>query len=87
MLIKVFTKNISGKIELTEEELRKILDEAYWEGYNSRRLSDTTITWTSPEWWKQPYYTTTTTSSNVTIRSPEIDTNTPILNEENKNYV
>lgn len=73
MLIKVFTKNISGKIELTEEELRKILDEAYWEGYNSRRLSDT-ITWTSPNWWEQqPYYTITTTSSNVTIRSPEID--------------
>ena len=51
MLIKVFTKNINGKIELTEEELRKILDEAYWEGYGDRHLGGT-ITWTSPEWWK-----------------------------------
>ena len=73
MLIKVFNNNINGKIELTEEELRKILDEAYWEGYNNKRPSNT-ITWTSPQWWEQqPYYTTTTTSSNVTIRSPEID--------------
>lgn len=86
MLIKVFTKNINGKIELTEEELRKILDEAYWEGYGDRHLGGT-ITWTSPEWWKQPYYTTTTTSSNITIKSPEIDTNTPILNQGNKKYV
>lgn len=89
MLIKVFTKNKDGKIELTEEELRKVLDEAYWEGYRNKPLSDT-ITWTSPQWWNQPYYTTTTTSSNITIRSPEIDKNTPILNENttgNKNYV
>lgn len=86
MLIKVFTKNINGKIELTEEELRKVLDEAYWEGYGNRRLNNN-ITWTSPQWWDQPYYTTTTTSSNITIRSPEIDKNTSILNEGNKNYV
>lgn len=85
MLIKVFTKNKDGKIELTEEELRKVLDEAYWEGYNNKPSN--TITWTSPEWWKQPYYTTTATSSNVTITSPEIDPITPILNEGKKNYV
>ena len=46
MLIKVFTKNINGKIELTEEELRRILDEAYWEGYNNKQSN--IITWTSP---------------------------------------
>ena len=86
MLIKVFTKNINGKIELTEEELRKVLDEAYWEGYSNNRPGST-ITWTSPEWWKQPYYTTTTTSSNITITSPKIDPNTPILNEGNKSHV
>jgi hypothetical protein len=72
MLIKVVTKNKDGKIELTEEELRKVLDEAYWEGYNNKQSN--TITWTSPQWWEQqPYYTITTASSNVTIRSPEID--------------
>jgi len=35
MLIKVFTKNSNGKIEITPDELKKILDEAYWEGYRS----------------------------------------------------
>lgn len=86
MLIKIFTKNINGKIELTEEELRRILDEAYWEGYNNKQSN--TITWASPNWWEQqPYYTTTTTSSNITIKSPEIDPNTPILNEGNKSHV
>lgn len=35
MLIKVFTKNSNGKIEITPDELKKILDEAYWEGYKS----------------------------------------------------
>lgn len=41
MLIKVFTKNKDGKIELTKEELQKVLDGAYWEGYNNKPLSDT----------------------------------------------
>ena len=33
MMIKVFTLNNNGKIEITEEELRKLLDDSYWEGY------------------------------------------------------
>lgn len=32
-MVKVFTTNKNGKIELTREELQKILDDAYWEGY------------------------------------------------------
>ena len=32
-MIKVFTKNENGKIELTEEELTKLLEEASNEGY------------------------------------------------------
>lgn len=35
MLIKVFTKNSNGKVELTIDELKNLLDEAYWEGYKS----------------------------------------------------
>lgn len=31
-MIKVFTTNKNGKIELTKDELKKLLDEAYWEG-------------------------------------------------------
>ena len=33
MKIKVFTLNSNGKIEISEEELRKLLDDSYWEGY------------------------------------------------------
>lgn len=33
MKVKVFTKNQNGKIEFTEDELRKLLDEIYNEGY------------------------------------------------------
>ena len=42
-MIKVFTLNKNGKIELTEKELKELLDEAYWEGYKSNIL-----TWPSP---------------------------------------
>jgi len=34
-MIKVFTTNKDGKIELTKDELKKLLDEAYWEGYRA----------------------------------------------------
>lgn len=76
MLIKVFTKNKEGKIEFTEEELRKVLNEAYLEGYNSR--NNNTITWPSPKWWDEPYYTTTTTTT--TLNNDKINKNTPICN-------
>ena len=35
MMIKVFTKGKDGKISLTPDELKKLLDEAYWDGYSS----------------------------------------------------
>ena len=34
-MIKVFTTNKDGKIELTKEELQALLDEAYWDGYKA----------------------------------------------------
>lgn len=33
MTIKVFTLNENGKIEITKEELEKLLDESYLDGY------------------------------------------------------
>ena len=51
-MIKVFTTNKNGNIELTKDELKKLLDEAYWEGYRA----GTSATWnystpvTSPIW-------------------------------------
>ena len=53
----------NGKIELSKEELKKLLDEAYWEGY--RNGSNTTWTYTTPNW--TPYYWTTTTATTGTI--------------------
>ena len=35
-MIKVFTLNKNGKIELTKKELEQLLNESYWEGYRSR---------------------------------------------------
>lgn len=35
-MIKVFTLNKNGKIELTKEELENLLNESYWEGCRSK---------------------------------------------------
>lgn len=32
-MTRVFTLNNNGKIEITEEELRKLLNYSYWAGY------------------------------------------------------
>lgn len=66
MLIKVFTKNGNGKIEITPDELKKILDEAYWEGYKNN-----TSLWTynSPNIVNtSPYKITCSEDSQVTIK-------------------
>ncbi len=42
-MIKVFTLNKNGKIELTKEELEQLLNESYWDG-----LSKSSWTYTSP---------------------------------------
>ena len=34
-MIKVFTLNSDGKIELTKDELKDLLDQAYWDGYSA----------------------------------------------------
>ena len=51
MMIKVFTTNKDGKIELAKDELKKLLDEAYWEGYYKNHGSYTyatpTINWSA----------------------------------------
>ena len=68
-MIKVFTLNKNNKIELTEKELKQILDEAYWEGY--RNGSNTTYTYTSPSILTPYYYTTCTngTTGSITLTS------------------
>lgn len=43
-MIKVFELNKNKKIELTKEELEKLLNQAYWEGYYNK----STWTYTTP---------------------------------------
>lgn len=60
-MIKIFTLNKNKKIELTESELKELLDEAYWEGY--RANSGYSWTYTTPNY--SPYITWCTTASNT----------------------
>jgi len=60
-MIKVFTTNKDGKIELTKDELKSLLDEAYWEGY---RANNHNYIYTTPTW--KPF-TISTMGDNSTI--------------------
>ena len=66
-MIKVFTTNKDGKIELTKDELKALLDEAYWDGY---RAHNGTYVYTTPTW--EPYkwsITCNAAATNVTLSS------------------
>jgi hypothetical protein len=62
-MIKIFTTNKDGKIELTKEELKNLLDDSYWEGYRANNL---TYVYKTPNW--SPY-TWTITGANTTVTS------------------
>lgn len=64
-MIKVFTTNKEGKIELTKDELKALLDEAYWDGYRKNN----NWVYTTPSW--SPYLVNVTTSD-MTVRSNDI---------------
>lgn len=61
-MIKVFTKNANGKIELSEEELKSLLDEAYWDGFKANHGS---WVYATPTW--NPYIWNTTAATDGTI--------------------
>lgn len=71
MLIKVFTKNSNGKIEITPDELKKILDEAYWEGYRSNTIT-TSWTYNSPSVINNSPYSITCDTTKATISTSNI---------------
>lgn len=52
-MVKVFTKNKQGKIEFTESELKKLLDEVYQDGYQDGKGQH--VYWYSPPWWYHGY--------------------------------
>lgn len=60
MKIRVFTLNKNNKIELTEDELKKLLDESYQDGRNDARTA--TISTPSYPYW---YDNVTTTTYNL----------------------
>lgn len=57
--VVVIEKNKDGKIELTKEELQKMLDDAYSQGYTDGKGRYETITYPSNPIW----YTTTATNA------------------------
>lgn len=70
-MIKIFTLNKNKKIELTEKELKQLLDQVYWEGYRDNNKSS----WTYTTPLTYPYITTTTADSitlGSTIKGNEI---------------
>lgn len=70
MMVKVFQKNKNGKVELTIEQLEKVLNDAYWEGYNNNN-KNLTWTYTSPNWYtlcNDQNITTTTLNESNTIK-------------------
>lgn len=68
--VVVIEKNKDGKIELTKEELQKMLDDAYNQGYMDGKGRYETITYPSypiPIW-----YTTTTNKDSITLNSADV---------------
>ena len=80
-MIKVFTLNKNGKIELTKKELESLLNESYWEGYNRKNVWTYTSPYrtylTTPDWVKEittavsnnPYKITNTANNSFTLES------------------
>lgn len=60
-MIKVFTLNENGKIEITKEELENLLNESYWDGYYASQWHGTEC----------PEYVPTITCSSLTVNSED----------------
>lgn len=72
MKIKIFKTNEKNKIELTQEHLQKLIDEAYNEGYSDGQKR--------PYWW---WYDTTTAPYKIqTLPSSNSDSSTTVVYSE-----
>lgn len=76
-MIKCFTKNKDGKIEFTEKELEKLLNEIYKSGYDEANSKH--------YWWTSPYYYSTNPYYNYcySTTTADISTGTNIRNSGN----
>jgi len=70
-MIKVFTLNKNGKIELTEKELKELLDNVYWEGYRDNKTSSS---WTYTTPLSYPYYSYSTANDSIAINCSDVST-------------
>ena len=70
-MIKIFTTDKNGKINLTKKELEDLLNEAYWDGYNTKNYTTISYPNYTPFVWNStgttlqynPYEGTTTNSA------------------------
>ena len=68
-MIKVFTLNKNGKIELTKKELEQLLNESYYEGYwKGYGNKGCCWTYTSPS--ITPYFTTNASTITSDTKNP-----------------
>lgn len=88
MIVYVDTKN--GKVDLTKDELKKLLKEEYDRGYNAGKKFSGSVTYSYPCYWSCPYrnWNYTTTSSGYIFDSNQVtcnssDSKTITLNNSN----
>lgn len=76
-MIKVFTLNKNGKIELTKKQLEQLLNESYWEGYGYSNRKNIYWTYTSPSLLTTapPVITVSDSSNPYTIDSSSVSNN------------
>jgi hypothetical protein len=85
MIIKIFVPNEFGRIELTKEELEKLLNESYQQGWNDK----------PNYYYNQPYYTlcsntadasyTTSTTTIDNLTASGVNTRIEQIDDEIKN--
>ena len=69
--VVIVEKNREGKIELTKEELQKMLDDAYTQGYTDCKGRCETITYPSyPVWYTTP---NTTSKDSIMLNSTDVN--------------
>lgn len=70
--VVVVEKNKDGKIELTKEELQKMLDDAYTQGYTDGKGRYETITYPSYPVWYTTTAANTTSKDSIPLNSTDV---------------
>ena len=70
--VVVIERNKDGKIELTKEELQKMLDDAYNQGYVDGKGKYDTITYPSYPWYATTSTTNVIDKDKVTLNGTEV---------------